>query len=141
MQDIRTMVGEVTLLFCRDDFYRTRKITSISNVAVPALMHNKYKVWVKDKKLVGFCTYAFLTDEEIEKNRFNGFEAFARKEGEKIHFTQFVCRAGRRETFRFVRQIQRDLSKQYPNKTPASGLRVKLDGSTRPEKWFRKEIT
>lgn len=133
------MVGEVTLLFCKDDFYRQQKVFSIANVTVPALMHNKYKAWIKDKELVGFCTYAFLTEQEIKENRFNGFEVFARNDGDRLHFTQFVCLAGRRETFKFVRQIQKELSQQYENKIFASGLRVRLDGSTRPEKWFRKD--
>lgn len=133
------MVGEVTLLFCKDAFYRQQKVFSIANVTVPALMHNKYKVWIKDKELVGFCTYAFLTEQEIKENRFNGFEVFARNDGDRLHFTQFVCLAGRRETFKFVRQIQKELSQQYENKCSASGLRVRLDGSTRPEKWFRKD--
>lgn len=141
MQDLGAMVGEVTLLFCKDDFYRQRKVFSIANVTVPALINDKYKVWIKDSELVGFCTYAFLTEQEIEENKFNGFEVFARTDGEKLHFTQFVCLAGRKETFKFVRQIQKELSQQYKKKRLASGLRVRLDGSTRPEKWFRKDTT
>ena len=133
------MVGEVTMLYASDPFYKTRTINSLADVTIPAIALNRYKVWVRDKKLRGFCVWAFATQEEIEADDWKGVELLSRKEGDEIRFLQFICNGGRKDTIMFVRHIRDSLSKQYPKTKYATSNRLRIDGSMRPKKWFRKE--
>ena len=99
-------------LFARDAYYKQRPISLLSNSVFPALEHKKWLArFSKDKSLTGFCSYAFLKASEIETNRFDGKEAFSRKDGEVLHICQFVCEGDKREVFSFVRYIHESLSK------------------------------
>lgn len=130
----------ITNLFKADEYYKSKPIFLLENSVFPALKNDKYVVYKPGKEIKGICTYAFLTDEEIQKNEFDGDEVFARDEGQNLHFCQFICHAPKREVFKFVRTIQRILSDKYPDYATASGIRKK-SGSMRPELWFRKDLT
>ena len=133
------MVGEVTMLYASDPFYKTRTIAALADVAIPALALNRYKVWVKDKKLIGWCIWAFATKEEIEADDWKGVDILSRKDGDQIRILHFMCRGGKKETLMFVNHIRSSLSKQYPQVKFATASRRKVNGTVRPHKWFRKE--
>lgn len=133
------MVGAVTQLYASDPYYKTKSINFLTDVTIPALALNRYKVWVKDKKLIGFCVWAFATEKEIEADDWTGAEILSKNDGEEIRIVHFMCHGGKRETLLFVNHIRRTLSKQYPQVKFATASRRKLNGSVRPHKWYRKE--
>lgn len=133
-------VEGITNLFKIDEYYKSKPIFLLANSVFPALKNDKYVTYKSGSEIKGLCTYAFLTNEEIATNEFDGETVFARNEGSNLHFCQFLCHGTKREVFKFVREIQRTLSEKYPDHMNASGTRKK-SGSTRPELWFRKDLT
>ena len=141
MSDRLAIVGEVAELFARDAYYKKKPISLLSNSIFPALDHGKWLArFSEDKSLTGFCSYAFLKASEIEENKFEGKEAFSRKDGEVLHICQFVCDGDKREVFSFVRYIQETLSKKYPERPFASARRLG-SGTHRPAKYVKKAGT
>tara|TARA_A100000164_G_C21236734_1_gene465107 strand:+ start:47 stop:472 length:426 start_codon:yes stop_codon:yes gene_type:complete len=126
-------------LFREDPFYSDKDAGWVErNIFLP-IDYDKSISMIRDNKLIGMATYAFLTKKEIEENRIDPAIVFKRNEGEQLHLCQFICRTGKRDVFGFVRHIVKTLSQKYPNCKTATGLRKHANGSQRPELWFRKD--
>ena len=130
------IIGEVINLFKRDEYYKSKPVSLLTNAVLPALKHNKYITHSIAGKIKGACLYAFLTDKEISENRFDGDEVFSRDDGDVLHVCQFVCDGDRKDVFSFVRHIQKTLSTRYPNRPFATAIRKK-SGSQRPAKYVK----
>ena len=126
-------------LFRNDPYYSDKDAGWVErNIFLP-IDYNKSISMVRDAKLIGLATYAFLTKKEIKENRIDPSIVFKRNKGEQLHLCQFICRSGKRDVFSFVRHIRKTLSQKYPNIKTATGFRKHANGSQRPELWFRKD--
>lgn len=132
------LFGQVMELVHLDPFYSTVSTGLHTNSLYYAVKHNKCIPHYKDGELLGFCTYGFFTQEELDKDLWNGDEVYSRDKGEVLYFPKFQCRAGRREVVRFIRDIQLYMLHHHPEVENAGGLRVYPEGHTRKEKWYRK---
>ncbi len=61
--------------------------------------------------------------------RVDGLGEVVMDPGDVLYIPKYLCRAGRREVFRFVRNIQRNLSSMYPDAETANCVRVYEDKS------------
>ena len=135
MQTLERDKIEATEMFSKDAHYMSKPLSVLRNSIFPALENGKYITWPVKGKSIGFCTYAFLTDNEVNENSF--FEtAFSRENGDNLHICNFVCNGTRSDIFSFVRHIQKTLSSKYPDKPFASAVRKK-NGSQRPAKYVK----
>tara|TARA_B100000212_G_scaffold116978_1_gene87326 strand:+ start:5146 stop:5571 length:426 start_codon:yes stop_codon:yes gene_type:complete len=126
-------------LFRNDPFYSDNSPSWIArNVFLP-IEYGKSISFIRDNKLRGLVTYAFLTEKELKENRIDAVKVFQRNEGGQLHFCQFLCRSGRQDVLDFVRHITKTLSKKYPEAKTATAIRKHANGSQRPSIWFRKD--
>jgi len=132
------LLGKVMELVLTDPYYEEESVWIQRNAVYYAVKHGKCLGYEVDGEFVGYCTYAFLTEEEIALDLWNGAEVYRRDKGEVLFFPKFCCRAGRRDVIRFIREIQNFFWDRYPDVSVARGLRVYPDGSTRDELWHRK---
>jgi hemolysin-activating ACP:hemolysin acyltransferase len=133
-----TIFGKVMELVHLDPYYNKTTTSNHTNSIYYAVKHNKLLTHWNEDTLLGFCTYGFFTQDELDSDIWDGDEAYARSTGDVLFFPKFQCRAGRREVVRFIRQIQTHLSDNYPDRETAEGLRVYPEGNTRNELWHRK---
>ena len=133
------IVAQVTHLFCADEYYRRRPLFTFANSVLPAIRHGKYIADLEEGRVIGFMSYCFLTDEEYRTGAWDGEEVFAREDGDVLYFSQFCFVGPRPKMIEFVRNIQREMSRMFPKLSKARSHRVRLDGSMRPEKWYRKD--
>lgn len=131
------VLGQVMELVLRDRFYDKTTIWQNRNSIYYAVKHDKILLHKRGEDLIGFATYGFFTEKELELDSWNGDEVYSREEG-ILFFPKFQCRAGRREVIKFIRDIQKFMFKHYPDVEIGKGLRVYPNGSTRDEKWHRK---
>jgi|TARA_R100000479_G_C6296854_1_gene168712 hypothetical protein len=124
-------------LVLRDRFYDKTTLWQNRNSIYYAVKHGKILLHKRGEDLIGFATYGFFTEKELELDSWNGDEVYSREEG-VLFFPKFQCRAGRREVIKFIRGIQKFMFKHYPDVEIGKGLRVYPNGSTRDEKWHRK---
>jgi len=132
------LLGRVMELILLDEFYDKATVHGTRNSVYCAIKHGKCLTHWSEDKLIGYCTYGFFTQEELDSRNWDGDEVYRRSEGGVLYFPKFQCRAGRREVVRFIRSIQLFLSEQYPDCETGVGLRVYPDRTTRSEKWYRK---
>lgn len=132
------LLGKVMGLVLTDPYYEDQKIWGSRNAIYYAVKHGKCLGYEVGGEFVGYCTYGFFTEEEIEKDLWDGDEVYSRAEGDVLFFPKFCCRAGRRDVIKFIRGIQDFCWDRYPQVATARGLRVYPDGSTRNELWHRK---
>lgn len=132
------LFGRVMELIHLDPYYAKTTTADHTNSIYFAIKHDKLLGQISDGRLVGFCTYGFFTQKEIETDKWNGDDVYSRNEGEVLYFPKFQCRAGRKEVIRFIRNIQKMFAERYPEIEIAGGLRVYPDGRVRTEKWHRK---
>jgi hemolysin-activating ACP:hemolysin acyltransferase len=132
------LFGEVMELVHLDPYYADVTTGFHTNSIYYAVKHDKCLVHHDGHRLLGFCTYGFFAQEELDSRTWCGNEVYSRESGEVLYFPKFQCRAGRREVARFIRRIQGTLSNKYPGVCGAAGLRVYPDGQMRAEKWPRK---
>lgn len=132
------LLGNVMDLVLTDPFYSRTTVGDTRNSVYYAVKHGKCMVHKVDGEIVGYCTYGFFTEKELQEDIWNGDEAYARNGGGILFFPKFQCRAGRREVIRFIRGIQDFMYENYPDVEIGKGLRVYPDGSRRNEKWHRK---
>lgn len=133
------IVAQVTHLFCSDAYYRRRPLFVFANSVLPAIRHGKYIADLEDGRIIGFMSYCFLTNEEYEANKWDGEEVFARDSGDILYFSQFCFVGPKRKMVEFVRNIRKEMSRMFPELKTAKSHRVRLDGSMRPERWYRKD--
>ena len=131
------VLGQVMELVLRDRFYDKTTLWQNRNSIYYAVKHGKILLHKRGEDLIGFATYGFFTEKELELDSWNGDEVYSREEG-ILFFPKFQCRAGRREVIKFIRGIQKFMFKHYPDVEIGKGLRVYPNGSTRNEKWHRK---
>ncbi len=132
------LLGRIMEIIHLDEFYSERTAWENRNAVYYALKHDKVLTHWDGVTLVGYCTYGFFTEEEVELDKWDGDVAYSRKSGGVLFFPKFQCRAGRREVIRFIRGIQDFMFKHYPDVEIGKGLRVYPNGDTRNEKWHRK---
>lgn len=132
------LLGKVMELVLTDPYYEQESVWIQRNAVYYAVKYGKCLGYEVDGEFVGYCTYAFLTEEEIATDLWNGAEVYRRDKGEVLFFPKFCCRAGRRDVIRFIREVQDFFWDRYPDVKTARGLRVYPDGSTRDELWHRK---
>ena len=126
-------------LFRNDPYYSDNSSSWIArNVFLP-IEYGKSISFIRDNKLCGLVTYAFLTEKEIKENRIDAVKVFQRDEGGQLHFCQFICRSGKQDVLNFVRHITKTLSTKYPKAKTATAIRKHANGSQRPSVWFRKD--
>ena len=130
--------GRVMELVYLDPYYSDKTTGSHRNSIYSAVKHGKLLCHWRDEELLGFCTYGFFTQEELDLDYWSGDEVYSRERGDVLYFPKFQCRAGRREVIKFIREIQRTLSELYPGIETARGLRVYPEGHVRNELWPRK---
>ena len=133
------VLGQVMELVLRDRFYDKTTLWQNRNSIYYAVKHGKILLHKRGEDLIGFATYGFFTEKELELDSWNGDEVYSREEG-VLFFPKFQCRAGRREVIKFIRGIQKFMFKHYPDVEIGKGLRVYPNGSTRDEKWHRKIV-
>ena len=133
-----SLFGRVMELVHLDKYYSEKKTSSHANSIYYAAKYGKLVGHWRDEELLGFYTYGFFTHKELDENRWSGEEVYSRESGDVLYIPKFLCRAGRREVFRFVRDIQRDLSSMYPDAETANCVRVYEEGSSRNGTWYRK---
>ena len=131
------VLGQVMELVLRDRFYDKTTLWQNRNSIYYAVKHGKILLHKCGEDLIGFATYGFFTEKELELDSWNGDDVYSREEG-ILFFPKFQCRAGRREVIKFIRGIQKFMFKHYPDVEIGKGLRVYPNGSTRDEKWHRK---
>jgi hemolysin-activating ACP:hemolysin acyltransferase len=133
-----TLLGEVMGLILNDAYYAGSLVHGTRNSVYFAVKHDKCFVHRVAGEAVGYCTWGFFTEEELESDVWDGDEVYGREGGGVLFFPKFQCRQGRREVVRFARAIQRSVFERHPDVETAVGLRVYPDGSRRDEKWHRK---
>ena len=132
------LFGRIMELVHLDPFWGSTRTSSHTNSIYYAVKHGKVLVHFAGDRLVGFCTYGFFTEKELEGDNWFGEEVYSRKTGDVLFFPKFQCRAGRREVIRFIRDIQGYMYESYPGVETAGGLRVYPEGRRRSELWHRK---
>jgi hypothetical protein len=131
--------GRVMELVHTDSYYGSKTVSSHTNSIYYAFVHGKYLCHRVDGEIVGFATYGFFTDKELLLDRWDGREVYSRgSDGGTLYVPKFLCRAGRREVHRFVRDIQDYMFTFYPD-CDGYGKRVYADGRSRGGKWYRKQ--
>ena len=132
------LFGRMMELVHLDPFFANTKTSAHTNSLYYAVKHGKVLTHCSGSELLGFCTYGFFSEKEIEEDNWFGKEVYSREFGDVLYFPKFQCRAGRREVIRFIRDIQSYMFDHYPDVETAGGLRVYPEGRKRNELWHRK---
>ena len=133
-----SLFGRMMEMVHLDPYYSGVATGDHTNSLYYAAANGKVLTHWSGDELVGFCTYGWFTGEELAEDRWSGSEVYSRGSGDVLYIPKFLCRAGRREVFRFVREIQRELSHRYPKAAIANCQRVYDQGSSRTGTWYRK---
>ena len=110
------LFGEVMELVHLDPYYAKVTTELHTNSIYHAVKHGKCIVHHDGHKLLGFCTYGFFTQEELDSRTWGGNEVYSRDKGEVLYFPKFQCRAGRKRS--------RGLSAGYRASCPESTRRL-----------------
>jgi len=85
------MFGRMCVLLDSAPFYREQSIKNLGYRFIPAIEHGRIRYYMCDGALIGFVTWCFLTDLESRNLDFDGRQAFARKEGERLWVMDMVA--------------------------------------------------
>lgn len=120
------MVEKILSLMSRSEIHRKWTVEDIGRLIIPAIIHNKIRFYVENGKMLGFTTFAFLS-EEAEKGYLDGTRKlqpadFKGEEG-NMWFIDFVAPYG--HTKQFVRALRKEFNNYRaktkrikPNKAP-----------------------
>jgi hypothetical protein len=133
-----SLFGRMMEMVHLDPYYRGVVTGDHTNSLYYAAANGKVLSHWSGDEMIGFCTYGWFTCEELAEDRWSGAEVYSRGSGDVLYIPKFLCRAGRREVFRFVREIQRELSRRCPEAATANCQRVYDQGSSRNGTWYRK---
>ena len=75
------VLGQVMELVLRDRFYDKTTIWQNRNSIYYAVKHGKILLHKRGEDLIGFATYGFFTEKELELDSWNGDEVYSREEG------------------------------------------------------------
>jgi len=103
------MIEKILSLMSRSEVHKKWTVEDIGRLIIPAVIHNKIRFYVDNGKMVGFATYAFLS-EEAEKGYLDGTRKlqpsdFKGEEG-SMWFIDFIAPYG--HTKQFVRALRKE---------------------------------
>jgi hemolysin-activating ACP:hemolysin acyltransferase len=81
---------------------------------LPAVKHGRIRHFWDGERYMGFVTWAWLTREEMETNRYDGPEVFARESGELLYIVDMIAPGGRSDVYCMAKTIRLHLSGLYP---------------------------
>jgi hemolysin-activating ACP:hemolysin acyltransferase len=82
---------------------------------LPAIDHDKIRLFYRDDLCVGLITWAFMTDGEFISRDYSGSEIFSRGSGDKMVFVDMIAPFGRRDVLWMCREMRKQFWTQYPN--------------------------
>jgi len=105
------MIEKILSLMSRSEVHKTWTVEDIGRLIIPAVIHNKIRFYVDNGKMVGFATYAFLS-EEAEKGYLDGTRKlqpsdFKGEEG-NMWFIDFVAPLGHARPF--IKALRKEFS-------------------------------
>ena len=119
------LIGEVAILMMDSSIHKHYRVGDISNVIIPALHLNQFRIYRIGHQPVGFVSWAYLSDE-IEKKYTSSpmlLELLDWRSGNNLFFIDFIA------PFGHARKIIQDLKINiFPDKIVAKALRFKQVG-------------
>jgi len=119
------LIGEVTTLMMNSSIHKHFRVCDITNIIIPALRLNQFRIYRSDDTPVGFVSWAYFSDE-IEK-KYTASSMLLKIEdwtsGDNLFFIDFIA------PFGHGRKIIQDLRNNiFPNREMAKALRFKQVG-------------
>ena len=89
------------------EFHHHWKMHQVKRVFVPPMYHGQYRIWYNNTDPFGFCLWAWVSDEILEKllNEEYRMQADDWKSGKNLYLAEFVAPFGN------TRQIVRNMRK------------------------------
>ena len=85
------ILAHVTLLLSQSPFYRDQTLKNIQYRFVPAIRHGKIRYYMIGKRMFGFVTWAYLTEQEARHMNFDGQLVYQREDGEQLWIMDLVA--------------------------------------------------
>lgn len=106
-QDNRNYFGDILYLLTMSEFHHHWKMHQVKRVFVPPMYHGQYRIWYNNTDPFGFCLWAWVSDEILEKllNEEYRMQADDWKSGKNLYLAEFVAPFGN------TRQIVRNMRK------------------------------
>jgi cytolysin-activating lysine-acyltransferase len=115
--------------------YMGWNLHDLSRYFMPPITLSQYSIFVSEQRLVGFITWAFLSDQHTEalKAKFEEPEPDDWRSGQQLWFMDMVSTEG--HTHDISRMLQSEILKNADS-THAFALRRRRDGTVRKVSWF-----
>ena len=106
-QDNRNYFGDILYLLTMSEFHHHWKMHQVKRVFVPPMYHGQYRIWYNNTDPFGFCLWAWVSDEILEKllNEEYRMQADDWQSGKNLYLAEFVAPFGN------TRQIVRNMRK------------------------------
>ena len=106
-QDNRNYFGDILYLLTMSEFHHHWKMHQVKRVFVPPMYHGQYRIWYNNTDPFGFCLWAWVSDEILEKllNENYRMQADDWQSGKNLYLAEFVAPFGN------TRQIVRNMRK------------------------------
>jgi len=101
------MLGQLLLLFTQSDYYANRSAFRITQTVMPPMIRGHYIYVVEDGVLVGWASWAFVSDAVIDAIK-DGYQITANDfgSGETLLFLDFIAPFGHaRALHRKIRKV------------------------------------
>ncbi len=128
-------LGIMIAVCVNSETYLNWNLNDISKYFMPPVKLGQYSIFTSGERVVGFITWAFLTDEHTQalKTKFEepGFDEW--QTGRQLWFMDMVSTEG------FTQDISRMLQQEILRNATSShayALRRRSDGSVRKVAWF-----
>lgn len=120
------LIGEVAILMMDSSIHKHYRVGDISNIIIPALHLNQFRIYRTGAQPVGFVSWAYLSDE-IEK-KYTSSPMLLKlpdwRSGNNLFFIDFIA------PFGHAKKIIQDLKINiFPDKLVAKALRFKEVGN------------
>tara|TARA_R110000803_G_scaffold145054_1_gene210890 strand:+ start:2379 stop:2765 length:387 start_codon:yes stop_codon:yes gene_type:complete len=82
---------------------------------LPAIENKKIRFSYRDGECVGFVTWAWLTNAEVESDDYSGVEVFGRNSSDHLVIMDMIAPNGRKDVYFMAKDIRSFLSDLYPD--------------------------
>jgi hemolysin-activating ACP:hemolysin acyltransferase len=109
--------------------YSGFKSETISWRLLPALEHDRLRLFHRDGACVGLVTWAFMTREEFDSGDYCGLDVFARETGDNLVIVDMIAPHGKRDVLWISREMRKIFWNMYPKVEEVFAHRGNRNGS------------
>ena len=112
-QGNKNILGDVLYLLLLSDFHHHWKMHQVKRVIVPPMYHGQYRIWYNNNDPFGFCLWAWVSDEILEKLLKEEYRMKADdwQSGNNLYLAEFVAPFG--QTRQIVRNMRQYIKENF----------------------------